>query len=423
MTETALPVIVADLSHLAVPVEDLELLPGNPRSGDVPAVAASLRTFGQRKPIVARRSDRTVVAGNHTLQAARSLGWESIAVVWVDDDDATAQAFALADNRTAELGGYDDAALAEMIASVQAADPDLLAATGWSPDDLVALLAELEAAAPRPALSDPDDVPEFAPAITVPGDVWLLGDHRVVCGDSTSPTDLERLLGDSKADAVWTDPPYGVSYVGKTADALTIANDGDGDYASVLANALDAILASVAPGGPVYIAAPAGPAGIPFAVEIGARGLFRQRLVWVKDILVLGHSDYHYRHEDIYFGYVPGGEGRRGRGGSGWYGDNAQTSVLEFARPRASREHPTMKPVDLITYCLSNSTVPGNTVLDLFGGSGSTLIACHATARRARLVELDPHYVDVICRRFQEHAGVVPVNEATGREHDFTTKD
>lgn len=131
--------IAPDLAALAFPVDDLQLLPGNPRRGDVDAVARSLEQFGQRKPIVARRSDRSVLAGNHTLQAARSLGWPDIATVWVDDDDATGRAYALADNRTAELGGYDDEALAEMIAAVQGADPELLAATGWTGDDLAAL--------------------------------------------------------------------------------------------------------------------------------------------------------------------------------------------------------------------------------------------------------------------------------------------
>jgi hypothetical protein len=140
-------VIAEDLRPLAFPVADLELLPGNPRRGDVDAVGRSLEEFGQRKPIVVRRSDRVVVAGNHTLQAAQRLGWESVAVVWVDDDDTRAKAFALADNRTAELGGYDDEALAEMIAGVRGADPELLAATGWSEADVLAVLATTEGVA------------------------------------------------------------------------------------------------------------------------------------------------------------------------------------------------------------------------------------------------------------------------------------
>ena len=171
------------------------------------------------------------------------------------------------------------------------------------------------------------------------------------------------------------------------------------------------------PGSAVYVSAPAGPAGHVFASALLGAGLWRQRLAWVKNSLVLGHSDYHYRHEDIYFGYVPGA-GRRGRGGQGWYGDNSQTSVLEFDRPSASREHPTSKPVNLIAYCIGNSSRPGDLVLDLFGGSGSTLIACEQTGRVAYLCEIDPRYVDVTCRRFQEHTGIVPRYES-GEEVDF----
>ncbi|MFD7922530.1 DNA-methyltransferase [Streptomyces sp. NPDC059740] len=148
----------------------------------------------------------------------------------------------------------------------------------------------------------------------------------------------------------------------------------------------------------------------------------RQNLIWVKDALVLGRSDYHYRHEPILYGFTDPepGSGRLGRGGDRWYGDNAQTSVLEVAKPPRSEDHPTMKPVELITRCLANSCPPGGIVYEPFGGSGSTLIAAHTTGRRARLVELDPRYVDVICRRYQLHTGTQPVLESTGVPHNFT---
>jgi DNA modification methylase len=392
---------------------------GNPRQGNVDAVARSLDAFGQRKPIVALR-DGTVIAGNHTLQAAQKLGWDELAVVWVDDDETTAKAYSLADNRTAELGGYDEVLLAELVAEVQDADEELLAATAWSADDLKDLLDRLKPEPPE-LEGDPDDVPESAPSITVKGDVWLLGPHRVMCGDSTSPTDVERLMDGGKADMVWTDPPYGVDYVGKTADALTIEGDGAEGLDALLAGAFDSILAAVHPGRPIYVAAPAGPQGVPFANALLERGIFRQRLCWVKNVLVLGHSDYHYRHEDIYLGYTPGGTGRRGRGGECWYGDNAQTSVLEFDKPSRNAEHPTMKPVELIAYCIGNSSKKSGVVLDLFGGSGSTLIAAHTTGRTAHLMELDERYVDVICRRYQQLTGDKPIAESTGRPHDFDT--
>lgn len=139
----------------------------------------------------------------------------------------------------------------------------------------------------------------------------------------------------------------------------------------------------------------------------------------MKNQMVLGHSDYHYAHEVIFFGYRPGG-GRRGRGGKGWYGDNSQTSVLQFDRPPRSAEHPTMKPVELIAYCLKNSAPARGVILDPFAGSGSTLVAAHQHSRQARLIELDPRYCDVICRRYQELTGDRPIAEATGKPHDFT---
>ena len=268
--------------------------------------------------------------------------------------------------------------------------------------------------------TDPDEVPDPPAApITKLGDIWLLGEHRVLCGDSTDPAAVAEVMAGELADLVWTDPPYGVDYVGKTERALTMQGDGLEGLEDLLAAMAAAIAEAARPGAAVYVAAPAGPAGLAFATALRRAGLWRQRLVWVKNVLVLGHSDYHYRHEDLYFGYVPGAEGRRGRGGEGWYGDNAQTSVLAFDRPTASREHPTAKPVDLVGLCLTNSSEVTDVVLDLFGGSGSTLMAAETTGRRAMLMEIDPAYVDVICRRFEQHTGITPVLASSGEAVTF----
>lgn len=207
--------IAPDLLTLAQPIDSLELLDGNPRIGDVDAVAASLRRFGQRKPIVARRSDRQIIAGNHTYKAACQLGWAEIAVVLVDDDDATAKAFALADNRTAELGGYDDANLAAMIAEVGEFDAALLADTGWSCEAVDRLLEEI-AASDQAATADDDTVddevvdPPAPPVdpVTKRGDVWLLGPHRILCGDCREPDDVARLLDGAAVNVAFTSPPY-----------------------------------------------------------------------------------------------------------------------------------------------------------------------------------------------------------------------
>src|SRR3982751_2328584 len=196
--------IIPDLAHLATPLDQLELLPGNPRVGDVDAIARSLAAFDQRKPVVAKRAG-PVIAGNHTVQAARALGWDEVAVVWVDDDDTTAHAYALADNRTAELGGYDDAALATLIAEVRAVDAELLAATGWTDGDLKDLLDQL---APTALPVDVDDVPATAPAIVRPGDVWRLGEHRLMCGNCRDADQVATLLEGATVNLAVTSPPY-----------------------------------------------------------------------------------------------------------------------------------------------------------------------------------------------------------------------
>ncbi len=208
------------------------------------------------------------------------------------------------------------------------------------------------------------------------------------------------------ASCLWTDPPYGVNYQGGTPDALTIANDDPQGLAGLLRSALGNVAEVMLPGSPFYIAHPAGPLALVFGqvvTELGWR--LRQTLVWVKDSLVLGHADYHYRHAPILYGYLPGGTGRRGRGGKGWFGDDAQTSVFEVPRPKASPDHPTSKPVALITAMLANSTRQGDLVLDPFGGSGSTLVASEQLERRCNLVELDPKYCDVVVRRWEVLTG------------------
>jgi DNA modification methylase len=273
--------------------------------------------------------------------------------------------------------------------------------------------------APRQLLADPDTVPERpASPITRSGDLWLLGFHRLLCGDATNARDVVRLLDCARAAILWTDPPYGVSYVGKTADALTIANDDAGRLEGLLRSAFTVVHDVLVAGAPFYIAHPAGPLSLTFqqvVTDLGWR--IRQTLVWVKDSLVFGHSDYHFRHEPILFGYLPGGQGRRGRGGGGWYVDDDETTVFEVPRPKVSPDHPTSKPVALITAMLVNSTRSGDLVLDPFAGSGSTLIACEERGRRCAALDLDPRYCDVIVRRWEDLTG-----ETARREPAVTTE-
>lgn len=268
------------------------------------------------------------------------------------------------------------------LSAMATADPEplltLLASFDTADEDLRMMLANVASDAqirPKLGLIEPDEVAEPAtPGRASVGDLFVLGDHQLVCGDARDSALLGRLLGDEHASLLLTDPPYGVSYKGKTTRALRIANDDEDGLAHLLAGAFSAINKVLEPGTPVYLFHPAGPNSAVFMqcfLDVGWQ--IRQELVWAKDSMVLGHSDYHFRHEPILYGTTPGGQVSRGHGR--WYGGDAQTSVLEFPRPKASLSHPTTKPVALICQLLANSSTVGDIVLDPFLGSGTTLIA------------------------------------------------
>lgn len=416
------------LAKLKVAIDQLVPYGKNPRKGNVAAIQESLRHNGQFKPIVVRQGTWEILAGNHTYRAALELGWTEIAATFVDVDDDSAARIVLADNRTSDLAEYDNSALADLLKTV-----DDLEGTGFTEDDLQGL----EPQSPADAPDEADDVPEDAEIITIskPGDVFHLGRHSVICGDSTETETYERLLGDEKVTCVWTDPPYGVEYVGKTKDALRIENDGSKGLRALLIDAFSTMVPFCRGGAPVYVAHT--PAHVvTFNQSVADAGFdVRQQLVWVKNALVLSHLDYHPKHEPVLlaetpdikenspvlYGFAPGGAGRLGRGGARWYGGNDSTTVFEFPKPNRSAEHPTMKPVGLILAMLANSVKqndPEQIILDAFGGSGSTLVAADAHGASARIIELDPRYVDVICARYQKLTGIVPKRE-DGTEVDF----
>ncbi len=375
---------------------------------NVGLITDALRELGAARSIVVDETG-VVLAGNATVEAAGMAGIAQVRIVEADGAELIAvrrsgltseqkRRLALLDNRTAELAEWDTVVLASL-----AEDTDLSGL--WEPDELADLLAATEAP-PVQLLGDPDDVPDLpAEPVTQSGDLWLLGSHRLLCGDATKQEDLDHLMAGGQASGLWTDPPYGVSYVGGTKDALTLANDDAAGLEGLLRASFSNVNDSLMPGAAFYIAHPAGPLSLVFlqvVTELGWK--LRQTLVWVKDRLVLGHSDYHYIHEPILYGVLPDG-GRRGRGAAGWYGDDAQTSVFEIPRPSASPDHPTSKPVALVAAMLSNGTKRGDMVLDPFGGSGSTLIACEQLGRKARLLELDPRYCDVVVNRWKALTG------------------
>lgn len=418
-----------------IPLDELTPFPGNAKRGDVEQIRKSLRRNGQYRSLVVREipdGPLIVLAGNHTLQALQAEGAPTARCEVVLCDDNTARRVNLVDNRSAELGGYDNDALAELLSYM---DGDY-EGTGYTTDDVEALITPpaidfLDPAEADDTVSEPPVDP-----VSKPGDVWILGPHRVLCGDSTDVTAVEAMLNGDRADCMWTDPPYGVDYnsiedpeklkaAKRRTDGLRVRNDGAADLPELLAGAFATATVALKPGAPVYIAHPPGPLSLDFAKAfLDAGWLLRQNLIWDKGSMILGRSDYHYRHEPILYGFTDPepGSGRLGRGGDRWFGDNAQTSVFEVPKPGRSKDHPTMKPVELITRCLSNSCPPGGLVYEPFGGSGSTLIAAHTLGRVARVVELDPRYADVICRRYQQLTGEQPVLHATGERHDFTAE-
>lgn len=407
--------IAEPLAALAVPIDQLRPLEGNPRRGDVAAVARSLKRFGQRKPIVARE-DGTVVAGNHTLAAALELGWSELAVVRVGDDEATAKAYALADNRTSALGSFDMGDLAAMVAEVEAFDPALLEAASFDEDDLNALLAGRQVPT---KLTDPDEVPEPpAEPVTRPGDLWLLGPHRVLCGDAHRAEDIGRALGDRQPVMVLTDPPYAI-YGSASGVSSDVADD---KMVRPFFESLWRTIYRVLPVfGHAYVHCDwRSWASIWEAAKVAAMTP-RNMLVWDKGGFGLG-SNYANNHELIaFFAKLPP---QRTMTSSAPAGQRTvhRPNVLHFERPSGDeRLHNAAKPVDLLAEVIENSSDPGQVVLDLFGGSGSTLIAAHRTERVAVLTEIEPAGTDVICRRFQRLTGTKPVLEATGEPHDFAT--
>ncbi|MBC8296721.1 MAG: DNA modification methylase [Pelagibacterales bacterium] len=370
------------LQSLAINIDKLSFLEGNPRQGDIEAVAKSYKQFGQRKPIVAT-TDHVVIAGNHQLAAAKQLGWDEIAVVITDDDELTAKAFALADNRTAELGSYDDDLLADLLSEVSSV-PELMDSTGFTEDDLFDLIGFDE-------IEEKEEVPEVPKdSKTQYGDRYKLGNHTLVCGDAT----LIEFYPDT-AEVCITDPPYGVDYVGGTKDKLTIENDSLEEALGLLEDSFENIAATIKKN--IFVFHP-NMYHAEFLKEYKKYFHLSSVLMWVKNTFTLGRGDFHWKSEPILYGWVIKGQ-------HNWYGDRKQSNVLEFNKPTKNKHHPTMKPIELIEYLLKLTTKVNDIVLDPFSGSGSTLIACENLKRSCYAIEYDPKYCDVIIERWENLTG------------------
>jgi DNA modification methylase len=415
---------------------------GNPRRNEdaVEKVAASIREFGFKQPIVVDK-DSVIIVGHTRLLAALRLDLKEVPVVVASElSPAQVKAYRLADNRIHEEAEWDRELLALELGDLSKLGFDL-PATGFDVDEINALL-NIDQGGLLPGVDENAVPPTPAKATTVPGDVIVLGKHRVICGDSTDPFVIEKLFAGAKADAVFTDPPYNVAYVGKTKDALTIENDrmGDSKFRQFLLRAYQVMFRVLKDGAAVYVCH-ADTEGLNFRsafIEAGFK--LAGCLIWVKDCMVMGRSDYQWQHEPILYGWKPTGSHK-------WYGDRKSTTITEFmleqpltevgpnsyrlrlgdrwfmitgdklsineiettavkmARPTRSTDHPTMKPIGLIDKMLRNSTKAGDLVFDSFAGSGSTLISCEKLGRTAYVCELEPRFVDVIVLRWEKATG------------------
>lgn len=392
-----------------VPIGSLQPHPRNPRRGDVGAIQASIGHHGFYGTVVAQRSTRRILAGNHRWLAAQAAGLTEVPVAWVDVDDEQAERILLVDNRANDLASYDDGALLDLLRELQATD-DGLAGTGFDDAAMDALLAE---SVGRPAATDDAPEPEDQ-AVSVPGDLWLLGRHRLLCGDCCSATDVERVMGGDLVDCMVTDPPYGVDYSAKN-EFLNAADEGNRIQRPIKNDSIEDYRA--------FFGAFLGI--IPWAQHntayacMSSQELHNLRaawddcgmtwgdyLVWNKNNHVLGRKDYNSKHEFILYGW---------HGTHKFYADGHRTTVLAYDRPSTSKLHPTMKPIPLITQLVEDGSAPGAVVYEPFCGSGTTLVVCEQTQRRCRAIELEPIYVDVAIKRWQEQTGQEATLDGDGR--------
>ena len=371
----------------------------------VDQIAASINEWGWTIPVLVDEKGM-LIAGHGRIIAAQKLGIEQvptmIATGWTE---AQKKAYVIADNKLALNADWDGELLKLEIDNLEDMEFDV-SLLGFSIDEL----ADLSPVDAVEGLTDEDAVPELQKEpVTKLGDIWVLGKHRLMCGDSTSIDDVEKLCEGQLVDMWLTDPPYNVAYEGKTKDALTIKNDemSDDSFRQFLHDAYTAADASMK-GGAVFYIWHADSEGYNFrgaAKDVG--WTVRQCLIWKKSTLVMGRQDYQWKHEPCLYGWKDGA-------GHLWASDRKQTTVLEFDKPQRNGEHPTMKPVALFEYQLLNNTKADDVVLGSFGGSGTTMIAAEKNNRRARIMELDPKYCDVIIRRWQEFTGGKAVLESTG---------
>lgn len=384
-----------------IPVQDLKPNPRNPNvhgENQIKLLGDIIINAGWRQPITVSKRSGLIVKGHGRRLAAMLKGLKYAPVDFQDyASEEEEHADLIADNRIAELAEMDAEKLSDLLRELDGIDDFNIDLTGFDETSLLDLLGEQHS----PEDIEEDEVPELESNVfSKVGDLWILGKHRLLCGDSTKEEDVARLMRGEQADLYITDPPYNVSYTGKTKDALTIENDAmaDGAFRQFLIDSFTAADMNMKPGTAFYIWH-SDSEGYNFRGACKDVGWdIRECLIWNKNAMVLGRQDYQWKHEPCLYGWKPGAPHH-------WYSDRKQTTVVDMDKPQRNGEHPTMKPLKLFAYLIQNSSKAGDVVLDSFGGSGTTIIACEKMEREARLIELDPRYVDVIVRRYIKETG------------------
>jgi DNA modification methylase len=384
------------MAHLHIelwPIDKLVPYTRNPRThseAQVAQIAASIAEFGFNNPILVD-SKAGIIAGHGRLLAARKLQLKEVPVIILDHlTDAQKRAYIVADNQLALNAGWDEELLRVELAALQEGD--------FEDDELARLLAAQEAAE---GLTDEDAIPELPETpISMAGDLWILGPHKLLVGDTTLQADVQRLMAGDAADLVFTDPPYNVDYEGYTEERLKIKGDrmSDADFKQFLERAFRSYRTRVKPGASLYVChSSSWQREFQNALETAGFEV-RCQIIWAKNTFAWGFGRYKFQHEPMFYCHVAGEK-------DPWYGDKSQSTLWQEKKPAANRIHPTAKPVELVERALLNSSKSGDVVADLFGGSGSTLIGCERRGRHARLMEIDPKYADCIVRRYQDYTG------------------
>lgn len=358
-------------------------------------IKRSITEFGYVAPIIIN-NDMTVISGHQRLKVLEELGYNEVECVIVELNKNKEKALNIALNKIS--GDWDNAKLEELLAELKETDIDM-DITGFSFDEVDNILKDV-VGSKEDEFDLEEELKEIEQPISKLGDIWILGKHRLMCGDSTEKEAVLQLMKSKEADMILTDPPYNVNYEGGTKEKLTIKNDNMEDtlFYNFLIDAFRNMYDSIKCGGSIYVFH-ADTEGMNFRNAFKTVGFkLAECLVWVKNKFVMGRQDYQWRHEPILYGWK--------EGKAHYFTDSRnQTTVLEFDKPIKNEEHPTMKPIDLLAYLIKNSSKENELILDLFGGSGSTLIAAEQTNRKCYMMELDPKYCDVIIRRWEKLTG------------------